>query len=138
MSAVYVETSALLSWLLGEPSGAEVGSVLAASDEILSSVLTFLETRRALIRAQTEKLLTESEVARFRGIVEILGYSWHLLGISPEVRERASSPFPIEPIRSLDAIHLATALVFAQAFSDIRVLSFDRRITENLTPLGLA
>ncbi len=57
--------------------------------------------------------------------------------ITAEVRNRASMNFPIEPVRSLDAIHLATALEFMQAYNEMKVISFDKRIIDNLEPLGL-
>ncbi|MBI2346165.1 MAG: hypothetical protein HYV03_04650, partial [Deltaproteobacteria bacterium] len=62
---------------------------------------------------------------------------WHIMEITAEVRARAGRPFPSEPIRSLDAIHLATALEFVRAFPDLTVLSFDDRVLRNLAPLGL-
>ncbi len=48
-----------------------------------------------------------------------------------------SGVFPVEPIRTLDALHLASALELLRLFPDLTVLSFDRRIVENLAPLGL-
>jgi hypothetical protein len=137
MSVAYLETSALLAWLLGEAAGSEVGTALAESGQIVTSVMTVLEARRALVRAETDGLLDAAQAAHLRGIVETLEQSWHLMEVSAEVRERASSRFPVEPVRSLDAIHLATALIFARAFADMRVLSLDGRIRANLTPLGL-
>jgi hypothetical protein len=41
-------------------------------------------------------------------------------------------------VRTLDAIHLATALRFATTFPALPVLTFDERILANLEPLGLA
>lgn len=57
--------------------------------------------------------------------------------ITPNIRLRAAEPFPVEPVRTLDAIHLATAVHFASEFSDLSVLTFDERILSNLEPLGL-
>jgi hypothetical protein len=41
-------------------------------------------------------------------------------------------------VRTPDAIHLSTALEFAQAFPEIGMLSLDRRIRDNAEVLGLA
>lgn len=57
--------------------------------------------------------------------------------ISSDVRLRAGRPFPAEPIRSLDAIHLATALALVEGYGPMTVLSSDDRIDRNLEPLGL-
>jgi hypothetical protein len=40
-------------------------------------------------------------------------------------------------VRTLDAIHLATALAFTEVFPDLSVLSFDERIVENSRELGI-
>ncbi len=53
MSAVYVETSAVLAWLLGESRSATVLSVINGAESVLTSVLTEVEVRRSLARART-------------------------------------------------------------------------------------
>ncbi len=60
-----------------------------------------------------------------------------MLEITADIRIRAGEAFPVEPVRTLDAIHLATALQFARALPGLSVLTFDRRILANLEPLGL-
>jgi hypothetical protein len=50
---------------------------------------------------------------------------------------RSSAEFPVEPVRSLDAIHLATALDSIQLFQDVSVLFFDKRMAVNIVALGL-
>jgi hypothetical protein len=58
--------------------------------------------------------------------------------ITKEIREGASQPFPVEPVRSLDAIHLSTALEFLKLYPGLKVLSFDKRINDNIPSLGLS
>jgi hypothetical protein len=62
---------------------------------------------------------------------------WAILELTPVVRERAGQRFPVEPVRSLDAIHLSSALTLLHVHPDLRVLSFDERLAANLQPLGL-
>jgi hypothetical protein len=57
--------------------------------------------------------------------------------ISSEIPARARQPFPAEPIRSLDAIHLASALELAAALPDVGLLSLDHRVRAAGTGLGL-
>lgn len=57
--------------------------------------------------------------------------------VSREVINRARQPFPGEPIRSLDAIHLASALLVADSLPDFALLSFDRRVRATGSRLGL-
>ena len=54
-----------------------------------------------------------------------------------EVVERSRRSFPCEPIRSLDALHLSTALIVRGLSPEVQILSFDDRIRENATALGL-
>jgi hypothetical protein len=47
-------------------------------------------------------------------------------------------PFPVEPIRTLDALHLAGALAARREIPEIRLLSLDRRVRDNARELGFA
>lgn len=138
MSAVYLETSALLHWLLGQSRAAAVASRLNAADTVVTSVLTGTEGRRALVRGQHSGLLTAAQAARLRGTLARLERTWIVMEVTAEVRARAEEAFPAEPVRTLDALHLATALVFVQAFDDLIVLSTDERIVRNAQALGFA
>ena len=138
MSAVYAETSAVLAWLFGEESAETVVSVIDGARSVLTSTLTDLEVRRSLVRAEVTGILTPAAVAHLTGVFESVSRAWIAAEITPDIRVRAASRFPVEPIRTLDAVHLATALELLRAVSDLRVLSFDKRIVDNLGPLGLA
>lgn len=128
----------MLAWLLGESEGETVRAALAGADEILTSDLTLVECDRALIRAQTTLDLRASEVARRRRVFEATAAHWVLFRISPAIIERARKPFPGDPIRSLDALHLASALAAAEASDDLAVLSLDRRVRGSAGALGLS
>lgn len=137
MRALYFETSAVLTWLLGQARAADVSAAVDAADAVLTSSLTFAEIERALVRAEHEQLMRAADAQRLRGLVTRAGSSWIRMAVGDEVLARASRPFPVEPVRTLDAIHLATALELAQAFPDIAMLSLDRRILDNARALGL-
>jgi predicted nucleic acid-binding protein len=137
MSVLYVETSAILSWLFGEPDSPEVVDAINRYETVVSSALSVTETRRALIRAETEGLINAGQHQRLKGLFAEHSIGWVFLEINPSVRDRAARPFPVEPIRALDAIHLATAVEFLQVYPDLVVLSFDRRIVDNIDLIGL-
>ncbi len=61
--------------------------------------------------------------------------SW-LLAATPDVVERARRSFPREPIRTLDAIHLATAGLCRGLVPGLRLLSLDDPIRKNGRALG--
>ncbi len=50
--------------------------------------------------------------------------------------ERAGQAFPKEPVRALDAIHLATALLVGAEQPDLVMLSLDPRVRRNAEALG--
>ncbi len=137
MSDLYVESSAVLAWLLGEARSKEALARINEADTVVTSVLTVLETERALIRAERQNLLKAVEGRRLRGLFAGAARSWVLMEISEDVRAGAARAFPVEPVRTLDAIHLSTALLFVEALPDLKILTFDQRIGENAQALGI-
>jgi predicted nucleic acid-binding protein len=59
-----------------------------------------------------------------------------VLKLDREVLERAGRRFPAEPLRTLDALHVASALSVQAAISGLALLSLDRRVRENGAALG--
>ncbi len=135
--SVYAESSAVLSWLLNEESAPEVRRILGAEEIILASDLTLIECDRVLLRAAALGDFTEAEAADRRAHLVAAAAHWHTLRIAPEVVDRARQPFPGEPIRTLDAIHLAAVLVARTAIAGLRLLSLDDRIRRSAERLGL-
>jgi hypothetical protein len=60
------------------------------------------------------------------------------LRLDLEVIERARRPFPGEPIRTLDALHLASALVARAAVPGLALLTLDAAVREAGRGLGFA
>jgi len=56
--------------------------------------------------------------------------------MSPEIVERSRRPFPGEPIRTLDAIHMASAIAARSALAGLELLSLDDRIRGEARRLG--
>lgn len=137
MSAIYLETSALLSWLLGQSGGATVRAEIDRAEVVVTSIVTPLEAERALARSLRTDALSEVDVRRARGALARARASWIVMTLTDEVAARAGAAFPVEPVRTLDAIHLATALRFVEAFPDLRLLTLDRRVAANGSALGL-
>jgi PIN domain len=135
--SVYAESSAVLTWLLDETASSQVRKVLAGSEIIVASDLTLIECDRVVLRAAALGELTEAEAADRRARLATAASHWHVLGIGPEIVERARQPFPGEPIRTLDAIHLASVLVARSAVAGLEVLSLDDRTRKAAGRLGL-
>jgi hypothetical protein len=112
-------------------------TVLAGADEILTSDLTLIECDRALIRAGTILRLREAELVRRRRALDAAAARWSLLRISPAIVARARQPFPGDPIRTLDAIHVATVLAAVEAVQDTAMLTLDSRVSRCARALGI-
>jgi predicted nucleic acid-binding protein len=138
MAAIYIESSAILAWLLGEQQAGMVISTINQAETAVTSVLSIIEVERALNRAECSQVITAGQIQAARGMMERAKAGWILMEISEEVRIRAGRQFPIEPVRTLDAIHLSTALIFMRVFPDLKLLSLDNRILQNAQPLGIA
>ena len=137
MIALYLETSAVLHWLLGQAHADEVKTAVDGAEVVVTSVLTFAEAERALVRAESEEVVRAADGQRIRGMMQRASANWIRMTISEEILARAGRHFPVEPVRTLDAVHLATALAFTKVFADLRLLSLDRRLLDNARALGL-
>jgi len=126
-----------VAWLMGEPEGPQVQAALIGAESVTSSDLTLIECHRLLIRgvARGETSETEAAAAR-RGYLTSAAVKWDVLQIGKDIVERALRPFPLEPLRSLDAIHLASALTARVAFPTGEILTLDKRIRSAAHQLG--
>jgi hypothetical protein len=59
-----------------------------------------------------------------------------IISITDSVLTRAGRPFPVEPIRTRDAIHLATADLLGEVPQLVTVLTRDTRVREHAQALG--
>ena len=134
---LYAESSAVVSWLLGEARGEVVRSLLAEAELVVASELTLVECDRVLIRAAVTELVREADAVDRRARLATAAAHWNLLRLDEEVLERARRAFPVEPIRTLDALHLASALWARSAVPGLALLSLDERVRRNGKELGL-
>ena len=78
----------------------------------------------------------EAEAARRRALLDAAADHWVVLSIDSEVVARSRRAFPREPVRSLDAIHLSTALLARSLVAELSLLSLDDRVRGNGIALG--
>jgi len=134
---LYAESSAVLAWLLDEPTAPEVRRLLNEAEVVVASDLTLIECDRVLLRAVALKELTEAEAADDRAHLATAAAHWQVLRIAAEIVDRSRQPFPGDPIRTFDAIHLASLLVARSAVVGLRLLSLDDRVRQAATGLGV-
>jgi len=127
----------VLRWLFGEPDGREVRAALTGASKVTCSRLTTIETRRVIRRAERETRITAAQRADILAVFAQAASTWAILELVDDVARRAEEGFPSEPVRTPDAIHLASALFLRESFPDLVVLTADDRIRTNAAQLGL-
>jgi predicted nucleic acid-binding protein len=131
-----MESSALVAALL-ERDTAVVKKVPRDTQQV-TSALTLAEAARAIIRARaTGHLTSEGEQAAVRAL-RTFERRCFILDVDRAVLDRVRRPFPVEPIRTLDAVHLATAELLGEPPPLITIVTRDSRVRENAEALGYA
>ena len=115
----YIDTSALLRIVLREPGALDQ---LRSYDGLVSSELIAVECARTIDRLRLQGSLTPDEAAvRLRSVTDWLE-AIDLVLLRPTVLSRASEPMPM-PLGTLDAVHLATALIWRDRMGPLRSLA---------------
>jgi predicted nucleic acid-binding protein len=129
---VYVDTSVLLRVVLGEPDPLPEWPAIAMA---VGSELARVEALRTIDRARIQLQLSDEEVAlRREGVLTVLS-GFHMARVDTIVLERAADPFPTL-VRTLDAIHLATALRIRAEHEDLIFATHDRQLATAARSVG--
>ena len=120
----YVDTSALLRHVLQEPGRLEE---LRSGDALVSSELLAVEALRTIDRLRHQGALSLQEATARREVLTEWLEAIDLVLLRRPILARASEPFP-SPLGTLDALHLATALVWRDRSSqqDLVIATHDR------------
>jgi predicted nucleic acid-binding protein len=105
---IYLDTSALLRLVLAEADGLED---LRRAELLVSSELLAVESRRTIDRLRVQGHLSHDEAAERLTLVTDWLDAVDLVLLRPPIMARASEPLPTA-LGTLDALHLATALVW--------------------------
>ena len=104
----YLDSSALLRLILREPGALED---LKTFEALVSSELLAVECARTIDRLRLQNSLSTEEAASRLATVSDWLEAVDLVLLQRPILARAAEPFPI-PLGTLDALHLATALVW--------------------------
>ena len=106
----YVDASVLLRFALGQPDALPEWRQIERG---VSSALVRAESLRSLDRLRLWANLANAEVAKRRATILAVIASLEVVDIEAAVLDRAAQPMPTE-LGTLDAIHLATALLWKE------------------------
>ncbi len=120
----YIDSSVLLRVILGEPERlASWGRI----DVAVSSDLIRLECLRTIDRARIQLRLADDAVSRQRANVLEAIDGINLIPLTNLVLDRASEPFPTL-LGSLDALHLASALLVRERYDQLLFATHDHAL----------
>jgi predicted nucleic acid-binding protein len=123
-AVVYIDSSALVKLAIPEPESDALRVELARWERHVSSALARVEVVRACARVDTKA----------QRIAEQIVSALDLIAVDDRVLEEAALIGPVE-LRSLDAIHLASALLLGDALGV--AIAYDDRLVEAMRAAGV-
>jgi predicted nucleic acid-binding protein len=122
---IYLDTSVALAHLLGEDQGPpdSMWDELLVSSRLLEYEVWTRINARGLARSRGSNV---------RSLLDRIAFA----ELSPTVLARALEPFAV-PVRTLDALHLATADFLRAHGQRVRMATYDKRMQDAATHLGL-
>jgi predicted nucleic acid-binding protein len=130
----YVESSALIAARLeGDESARQA---ILGEGVRFTSALTLAEFARHVVRSRINGRLAEGDGHAAMAWLRAFQRTCQVVDIDEEVLARVKRPFPVEPIRTLDAIHLATIELRDENPSLVAVVTRDNRVADNARAMG--
>jgi predicted nucleic acid-binding protein len=124
---LYVDSSAIVKLVAPEPETAALVELLRSDPSTISSALASVEVMRAVMRAGA----SHGRAARASEVLDRIAQ----VPIDVEILRRAAVLEPSD-LRSLDAIHLATALLLRQDIAGL--VTYDTRLAGAAAGTGIA
>jgi predicted nucleic acid-binding protein len=127
----YVDSSIIVSALIGETRAEEAQELLRSRGDLLTSWLTYVEVRRNLLRGNYKERISvarsefDEQMERIE-LVDIVEADWRSAADIAEVTQ----------LKSLDAVHVAVANKFNS--EDMNFLTFDKRQASVARQLGFS
>ena len=133
---VYLDASALVKLFVPEPESASLNEALLGAEDVVVSDLALTELASALGRRTRERRVSARDARRIQSEAEKLAHACHRVELTPPVHRRAERLLLGSrdvPLRTLDALHLATALAADAA----TLVTYDPRLRAAAVSQGL-
>lgn len=111
---------------------------LRSKRRLITSALTFAEAARVIVRARLANRLSAEQERQVVRALRTFERRCHVVAVSEAVLSRVGRPFPVEPIRTLDAVHIATIELLEEPPALATMLTRDARVRDNAKALGYA
>jgi hypothetical protein len=124
---LYLDSSAIVKLVAPEPESVALVEILGADSDAISSALARVEVLRAVRRVSS----SSERIGRAEDVLDRIA----LVPIDDDILHEAARLTP-RGLRTLDAIHLATALMLAPDLAI--VVTYDSRLSDAAAEAGLA
>ncbi len=128
MTALYADTSALVKLYVDELGSDAMLALVRDADTVASSVLVWPELLATLARRRREGLLDDAEHTALRAAFVRDHDALVTVRLDARVLEIVARLVTNHPLRSADAIHLASALFLAEEGLPVRFVCADRTL----------
>jgi len=128
--ALYLDTSAVLRVVVENGTSPAVEERIRRASLLVTSRLSLVEAARALVRLRLASAATEARLGDVERDIAALWARCDLWELTPAVCELARHVAPGKPLRTLDALHLATFVVARRRIEGLQMLTVDDRLLE--------
>ncbi|MDP3911346.1 MAG: type II toxin-antitoxin system VapC family toxin [Gemmatimonadales bacterium] len=128
--ALYLDTSAVLRAVLESGTTPDLEARIAEAAALVTSRLSLVEAARALLRLRATGRTSEEGLADAGHAIDALWARCDLWELTPAVCALAGQVAPQRPLRTLDALHLATYLLARRRLGALQILTADERLAE--------
>ena len=125
----YVDTSAVLRTVLERGLTPELERALGTATALVTSRLAIVESRRAFLRARHDGRMAAPALDAAEREADEVWDRCDVWELTPDVCELAARIAP-GPLRTLDALHLATFVLARRAVADLQLLTADVRLAQ--------
>jgi predicted nucleic acid-binding protein len=129
-TALYLDTSAVLRAVLEGGTTPEIEKKIGGAETLITSRLALVEAGRVFHRIRAGGEVTEEQLADVGRELDGLWARCDIWELTPLVCELACQVAPAKPLRTLDALHLATYLLARRRIAGLELLSADHRLLD--------
>jgi len=129
-SPVYLDTSAVLRAVLETGTTPDLETRIRAAPVLVTSRLALVESARVLVRLRTTERVSEQRLADAEREIDAVWARCEIWELTRTVCDLARHVAPTKPLRSLDALHLATFVLARRKLEGLELVSVDSRLTD--------
>ncbi len=129
-AALYLDTSAVLRATLEGGTTPDLEERLGAAEVLVTSRLAIVEVARGLLRVRESCRVPEARLADVERAIDELWLRCEIWELTRPICEAACRVVPRKPLRTLDALHLATFLAARRRIEGLELISTDERLLD--------